>query len=223
MSDTGPGTGRTVLIAGVGETLGTALARAFADAGDAVALLARSPDHVESLAADLRNEGADAVAVTADVTDPDAVADAFDAVRAAFGRVDVLVHNASAPAGGSVADCDPAAFERPWRVRTYGGYLCAREALAEGGEPTILFSGTSYAVEATGAMPDWSSAAFATRGLAGSLDDGTAADATYVAIGATVAPPGGYVTEDRVAAEAVAERFVDFADDPPETATVRIP
>ncbi|WP_121820886.1 SDR family NAD(P)-dependent oxidoreductase [Halostella salina] len=222
MSDAGHGTNRTVLIAGVGETLGTALARAFADAGDAVALLARSPDHVESLAADLRRDGADAVAVTADVTDPDAVADAFDAVRAAFGQVDVLVHNASAPAGGPVDDCDPAAFERPWRVRTYGGYLCAREALADGGDPTVLFSGTSYAVEPTGRMPDWSSAAFATRGLAASLDDGPA-DATYVAIGATVAPPGGYVTDDRVAAEAVAARFVEFADDPPEATTVRVP
>ena len=214
---------RTVAVAGVGETLGTALARAFAEAGDAVALLARSTDHVETLAADLRGDGADAVAVTADVTDPGSVAEAFDAVRAAFGSVDVLVHNPSAPAGGSVDDCDPAAFERPWRVRAYGGYLCAREALAAGGEPTVLFSGTAYGVEATGAMPDWSSAAFATRGLAASLDDGTAADATYVAIGANVAPPGGYVTENRVAAEEVAARFVGFADDPPETVTVRVP
>jgi NAD(P)-dependent dehydrogenase (short-subunit alcohol dehydrogenase family) len=37
---------RTVTIAGVGETLGTALARAFVDCGDAVALLARSADGV---------------------------------------------------------------------------------------------------------------------------------------------------------------------------------
>jgi NAD(P)-dependent dehydrogenase (short-subunit alcohol dehydrogenase family) len=215
---------RTVIIAGVGETLGTALARAFADDGDAVALLARSADRVETLAADIRADGGDAVAVTADVTDERDVATAFDAVRTAFGRVDVLVHNVSAPAGGPPAECDPDAFERPWRVRAYGGFLCAREAIEDmddGG--VILFSGSSYGVDPSGDLPDWSSAAFAARGLAESLDEDTSADVTYVAIGADLAPPGGYATENRVPADDVATQFVDYAETPPETVTVRIP
>jgi NAD(P)-dependent dehydrogenase (short-subunit alcohol dehydrogenase family) len=215
---------RTVIIAGVGETLGTALAHGFADAGHEVALLARSGDHVEPLAAEIRGDGGDAVAVTADVTDERDVSTAFDAVRAAFGSVDVLVHNASAPAGGPPTECDPHAFERPWRVRAYGGFLCAREAIEDMDDSgAIIFSGSSYGVEAAGDLPDWSSAAFAARGLAGSLDAGSAANVTYVAIGADLAPPGGYATENRVPADEVAPQFVEFAENPPERVTVRIP
>ncbi|MFC5368454.1 hypothetical protein [Salinirubrum litoreum] len=48
---------RTVVVARVGATLGTALVREFADAGDRVALFARSPDLGESEAPSGRESG----------------------------------------------------------------------------------------------------------------------------------------------------------------------
>jgi NAD(P)-dependent dehydrogenase (short-subunit alcohol dehydrogenase family) len=209
---------RTVVVAGVGPTLGAALARAFADAGERVVVLARSTDRIESLAADLRADGGEAVAVGADVTDPDAVAAAFDAARTAFGSVDALVHNASGGAGGAVADCSPEAFERIWRTRAYGGFLCAREALPD--LDAALFAGTSYGLDGS-RLAGWSSAAFATRGLARSLAE-TGVDAAYVGIGAALAPPDARTSAGRLDAAAVAREFVRLADadDPP--AEVRI-
>lgn len=209
-----PGDGRTVVLAGVGETLGTALAHAFADAGDRVALVARTPDLVESLAEELRANGREALALTADVTDPGAVDDAAAAVRSAYGGADVLVHNASAPGSGSLAGTDPDDFERPWRVRAYGGFLLARAFAPDLDGGAILFSGTSFATEPAG-RPAWDSAAAATRGLARSLahdlgDRGV--HVAYLAIGAGIAPPDGYVTGDWVAAAEVADRMVALAD-----------
>lgn len=238
---------RTTVVAGVGPRLGTALARTFADAGDRIALLARSPDYVEDLAADLRRDGADAVAVTADVTDPATVGTAFDAVRDAFGPVDRLVHNASAPGSEGFFEASPEEFARPWRVRTLGGFLCAREVLrdvrgtgeAPDGGPgsdaasrldsgprtttgTILFSGTTQAHDGSARLPDWGSAAFATRGLARSLASRFGPDGVhvaYVAIGGAIAPADGYVTEDRMDAAAVADAFLDLAEQPPDAWT----
>lgn len=226
---------RTVVIAGVGGRLGTVLAREFGGAGDAVGLVARSPDIVEPLASDLRETGVDAVAVTADVTDRTAVVDAFADLRDALGPVDVLVHNASAPGGG----LDPDGFATPIEVRTVGGANCVREALAdmrpdaddsaaaEGTEPsgTILFTGTDYAVDATAELPGWTAAAFATRGLARSLAKRFGPDGVhvcYVAIGGAIPPADGYVTADRMDPAAVATTFRRLSEQPPSAWTTEL-
>lgn len=184
----------TAVIAGVGPVLGEAVAREFVSQGCCVGLLARSNDVIDDLEAEFRDTEADALAIQADVTDPEQVVDSFNQVRETLGTVDVLIHNASVPSGGSFDDCSPAAFERVWRVRTYGAYLCVKEAVpvmredASGG--TIIFSGTSYAFDGTGEMIDWGSGAFATRGLATSLADGLSSDdihVAYVGIGAQLA------------------------------------
>lgn len=209
---------RTVLLAGVGPSLGTALAREFADAGDRVALLARSPDHVEAEAAALREAGAEARAVTGDVTDPDSVAAAVETVRASLGPVDVLVHNASVPGAGDPLDASSEEFARPWRVRTLGGFHCAREVLPgmlDRGTGTVLFSGTTLATEGSARLPDWGAAAAATRGLARSLAARYGPDGVhvaYVTVGGTLAPADGHVTEDRMDPRSVAAAFRRLAD-----------
>lgn len=85
---------RTVVIGGVGPTLGESLAREFATEGDNVALWARSTtvtaDLAERLSADTPGS---AIAVQTDVTDTNAVATAVDQVHKAFGPVDVYIHN----------------------------------------------------------------------------------------------------------------------------------
>ena len=178
------------VIAGVGETLGAALARAFAPERP-VALLARSTDVVDPLAADLRDDGHDALAVTADVTDRDAVGDAATAVRDRFGRPGVVVHNASTPGSGSVDDCTPEDFEATWQVRAKGGFHLAKafaDDLRDTGG-TLLFAGTNYATEPSGTLVDWDAAAAATRGLAQSLARDLEPDGvhvTYVALAGTV-------------------------------------
>jgi NAD(P)-dependent dehydrogenase (short-subunit alcohol dehydrogenase family) len=123
--------GHTVVVAGVGRTVGAAVARRFAAEGCRVGLFARSSGFIEELTAELRGEGAEALAVPTDVTDPEAVAAGFEAVRDALGPVDVLVLNASAPGGAGPLDTDPADFERTWRVRVRGSLLCVQAAVPD--------------------------------------------------------------------------------------------
>ncbi|MFC5907349.1 3-oxoacyl-[acyl-carrier-protein] reductase [Streptacidiphilus monticola] len=74
---------RSVLVTGGNRGIGLAIARAFADAGDKVAVTYRSGEPPEGL-----------FGVKCDITDPEQVEQAFKEVEAAQGPVEVLVANA---------------------------------------------------------------------------------------------------------------------------------
>ncbi|MEZ3162816.1 SDR family oxidoreductase [Halorubrum sp. RMP-47] len=123
--------GRTVVLGGVGPTLGESLARGFARDGDSVALWARTNGFTEPLATDLRAEtDGDALAVEVDVTDPDAVEAGAEAVREAFGPVDVYVHNTPVSGWAGPAD-DPEALATMLDTVGYGFALVVDELLSD--------------------------------------------------------------------------------------------
>jgi 3-oxoacyl-[acyl-carrier protein] reductase len=86
--------GRVALVTGASSGLGQQFARALADNGASVALVARRTDRLEAFKTELEKSGAKAMAIAADVTDPAAMKAAFDATEAAFGPVTILVNNA---------------------------------------------------------------------------------------------------------------------------------
>ncbi len=87
------GGGRGVLITGAGRGIGAAIARAFADQGDRVAVhYGSSADAAERVVSSLAGEGH--VTVQADMADAEAVRAAVDSAAERLGRLDVLVNNA---------------------------------------------------------------------------------------------------------------------------------
>ena len=86
--------GRVALVTGASSGLGTQFARALADNGAAVALVARRAERLKALKDEIEGKGGKAVAIEADVTDRAAMTRAFDAAEQAFGTVSILVNNA---------------------------------------------------------------------------------------------------------------------------------
>jgi NAD(P)-dependent dehydrogenase (short-subunit alcohol dehydrogenase family) len=86
--------GRVALVTGASSGLGTQFAKALADNGAAVALVARRAERLKALKDDIEGKGGKAVAIEADVTDRAAMMRAFDAAEKAFGAVTILVNNA---------------------------------------------------------------------------------------------------------------------------------
>jgi NADP-dependent 3-hydroxy acid dehydrogenase YdfG len=82
---------RNVWITGAGSGIGRAIAVAFAAAGARVALTGRRIDALAATAAEI---GETAMVVSADVSDPAQVGQAYETVQKAWGAVDVLVNNA---------------------------------------------------------------------------------------------------------------------------------
>ena len=91
--------GRVAAVLGVGPGLGAAVARRFAGEGFAVAMMARQEESLAEIRRDIEDDGGTALPVSADATDADSVAAAFERVRAELGDPEVLVYNAGVPDG----------------------------------------------------------------------------------------------------------------------------
>jgi NAD(P)-dependent dehydrogenase (short-subunit alcohol dehydrogenase family) len=87
--------GQVALITGGGRGIGKAAAAELAALGAAVVVNARSRDQVESVAAALVAQGAQAVGIPGDVSDPKQVEAITQAVLDRFGRIDILINNAA--------------------------------------------------------------------------------------------------------------------------------
>jgi NAD(P)-dependent dehydrogenase (short-subunit alcohol dehydrogenase family) len=161
---------RVVLVTGASRGLGRAIAIAFAREGARLALCARGQTDLERVAGECRRLGADVLAVAADV------ASAADRERlvvrtlARFGRVDVLVNNASTLGPTPLpllADTEPDAFADVVHVNLVAPFLLTR-ALVGG----MLMRGSGLVVNvssdaAVNGYPGWGAYSAAKAGLDG--------------------------------------------------------
>ncbi|MNZ43913.1 3-oxoacyl-[acyl-carrier-protein] reductase FabG [compost metagenome] len=86
--------GKTALVTGASSGIGAHLAKTLSAAGARVVIGARRTDRLDQLAADIRSNGGEVLAVAMDVTSRESVELAFDAAEEVFGVVDVVVNNA---------------------------------------------------------------------------------------------------------------------------------
>ncbi len=87
--------GSSALVTGASQGLGRALARALAEAGSRVVLVARGGDALERVVADIRDAGGEAFGIAADVADKRAVYPIAGQAAALVGPIDILINNAS--------------------------------------------------------------------------------------------------------------------------------
>lgn len=87
--------GRRVLVVGGYGGIGTAICERLAASGATVAVVGRSIDKAEELAARLRDQGASAVGAQVDLTSPENVQLLVDGLQERLGVVDTLVNCAS--------------------------------------------------------------------------------------------------------------------------------
>jgi short-subunit dehydrogenase len=140
--------GSVVVVAGASAGVGRATARAFAEEGAKVGLLARGEAGLDAAADEVESAGGEALAVRTDVADADAVEDAADAVESALGPIDVWVNVAMTSVFGEVSDLSPDEIRRVTDV-TYGGVvngtLVALDRMRPRDEGRIVQAGSALA------------------------------------------------------------------------------
>lgn len=122
--------GQVAIITGAGRGIGAATAEVLAQAGAVVVLTARSADQLEAVASRLRSAGARAIAIPADVSDPEQIEAVVESATSQFDRVDILVNNAGViwPLDLAVdADMDEWAYNI--HVNLVGPFYMARSVL----------------------------------------------------------------------------------------------
>jgi NAD(P)-dependent dehydrogenase (short-subunit alcohol dehydrogenase family) len=137
-----PMQGRVALVAGASTGIGAATAEAFAAAGASVVLASRDITAVESLARRIADQGGQATAVRADVSDPDSMRHLVDRAVQTYGRLDAAFNNASdGPLPAPLADIDISEFDRGIAVNVRGTFLGMKfqiPAMLRGGGGTIV-------------------------------------------------------------------------------------
>ena len=150
--------GKVAIVTGASRSIGAASARAFADAGAAVVLAARTEAAIRAIAQDIESKGGKAIAVPTDVTDPESVARLVEQAVAKFGRVDVAFNNAGAgQLPTPLADISFEDFEIGLKANLYGAFLGMKyeipAMLAAGGGAIVNMSSTAGLQGAPGMGP----------------------------------------------------------------------
>jgi glucose 1-dehydrogenase len=118
--------GRVAIVTGAGSGIGRAIAQALADAGAAVCInyFADYEDEAKAHARGLPR----AIAVSADVSDPDQAASLVATTVQELGRVDVLVNNAAVEHAAPLLDVELADWDRIVGIDLRGAFCCLQAA-----------------------------------------------------------------------------------------------
>lgn len=122
--------GKVAVVTGSASGIGLETARAFAALGMRVALLDVREDALEAAAESIRETGAEVIALSIDVTDELAVADAARHVISELGSVDLLMNNAAVfLRGGEIAELGDDVWRWLFGVNLFGTIHCIRSFL----------------------------------------------------------------------------------------------
>jgi NAD(P)-dependent dehydrogenase (short-subunit alcohol dehydrogenase family) len=122
---------KIALVTGAGSGIGKAVALALAQAGYVTVLAGRRRDPLVATAHEVEAMGARCLVVPTDVSDADAVDALFAAIKANFGRLDLLFNNAgvNAPAV-PIEELPVATWHDVIAANVTGVFLCTRAAFA---------------------------------------------------------------------------------------------
>ncbi len=121
---------KVAIITGAGRGIGRATAMQMAQAGAKVVIASRSEAELYDVACHLGCEGCEALVVPTDVSHEDQVQRLAAAALNRFGRIDILINNASViKPFGMVADTQPEAWKQQLLINIYGSYLCTHAVL----------------------------------------------------------------------------------------------
>lgn len=197
-----------LLVVAAGPGLGRAVALRFARERFAVGLLARSPDRLSSLPAELTAAGATAVAVAgADVGDEGQLRAAIRALTGELGPATVLVFNGSAYVEGSGLSVSADDLRTALDVGVVAAMIAAQEVaepMRTAGRGTVILTGSVAADRASTGATAVGVAKAGLRNLALSLHKELAADGVRVS---TVTINGVLSGPHALDVDAVADRY----------------
>lgn len=119
--------GQTIMVTGGGSGIGRCLAHELVSLGANVVILGRKPEKLESVAAEIREDGGDVTCIACDIREEEQVGAAIMQVLDKFGRIDGLVNNAGGQYRTPLRTISTKGFEAVVRNNLTGGFIFMRE------------------------------------------------------------------------------------------------
>lgn len=134
-------TGKVALVTGGSRGIGAAVAKRLAAAGAAVAVTyVQAADQAREVVKDIEAAGGKAVAVQADLTEPDAAVAAVEQTVRDLGRIDILVNNAGFLAYGAFDEVTTEDLDRALAVDVRSIFLASQSAARHMGDGGRIIS-----------------------------------------------------------------------------------
>ena len=121
-------TGRVAVVTGGNGGIGRGIALGLAQAGSAVAVLARNDEKNQRVVGELEALGVPAVAVKTDVAERSQLPSALQEVEKKLGPINILVNNAGIAVVGGVLELDPADWDRVLEINLNACFLLSKLA-----------------------------------------------------------------------------------------------
>ena len=119
--------GQVAIVTGASGGLGVQMAKALANQGANIVVMARRKEKVDEVAAEISKEfGVKALGIKCDITDTANVEAAVDEVMKEFGRIDILVNNAGTGAVAPAEDVTDEQFDNEMQIDLFGSFKVAR-------------------------------------------------------------------------------------------------
>ena len=121
-------TGKVALVTGASKGIGEAMARGMAEFGAMVVVSSRKQEELNAVVAAFKQDGLDAIAIAANVSNPEDLDALIEQTVERCGGIDVLINNAAAnPVFGPIQNTDQRAFDKILDVNLRGPFeLCKR-------------------------------------------------------------------------------------------------
>ncbi|WP_454045445.1 SDR family oxidoreductase [Chryseobacterium sp. Marseille-Q8038] len=140
---------KVILVTGASRGIGAEIAQQLASAGAKIIVnYAGGKEAAEKVVASIQDNGGNAIAIQADVSNAEAVKQLFDQAISHYGKIDVLVNNAGIMITKLIKDTTDEDFSRQFDINVRGTFNTLREAatkLADNGS-IINFSSTTTRV-----------------------------------------------------------------------------
>lgn len=119
--------GKIAVVTGASKGIGAAIAKALALEGAKVIVNYASSQHdAQRVIDEIESGGGEAIAIQADLSNPDTIETFFDAALVAFGRIDILVNNAGIYLSASLGEITPEHFHRQFNLNVLGLILATQ-------------------------------------------------------------------------------------------------
>jgi 3-oxoacyl-[acyl-carrier protein] reductase len=123
--------GKVALVTGASKGIGAAIAKELAGNGAAVAVnYSTSAQDANKVVDEITAAGGKAIAVQANIGEPESIPGLIDSVVKAFGPIDILVNNAGVYEFGAIEDVTPDHFHKQFNVNVLGLLLTTKAAVA---------------------------------------------------------------------------------------------